>query len=95
MWYEAGQKGCTMKKSKITLSKIVKLPIEGIQFSNQQFGVEIEYEGEGFDIDEAKGEMDKVLEVIKDPDPKWLRQEPKQYRLDHKWGTNEAKKGEK
>lgn len=69
-----------MNKNKITLSKIVKLPIEGIQFSNQQFGVEIEYDGKDFDIEKAKDEMDGILNILKDPDQKWLRQTPLQFR---------------
>ncbi len=85
-----------MNKNKITLSKIVKLPIEGIQFSNQQFGGEIEYDSKEFDVEKAKEEMDGMLNVLKDPDEKWIRQTPLQFRGEFgKGGKNEGSNNEK
>lgn len=62
---------------KYIVSKIYKLPIEGIQFSNKQIGLTIEYEpvgAEEFDINEANDEVNQMLTIVKEQDPSWLHQ---------------------
>lgn len=59
------------KATKITLSKIIKLPIEGVSFSNKQIGVEIEYNPD-VDLNEAADEMNQILTILKEDDPQWI-----------------------
>ena len=66
-----------MNKTKVSVSKILKLPIPGIAFSNQQVGVTIDYEGKDFDIEKAEKELSSMVNKLRDPDPDWLKEEEK------------------
>ena len=61
------------QKTEITLSKTVKLPIEGVQFSNKQVSVTITYEANDFDVTKATDELNQMLTIVKETDPVWLR----------------------
>ena len=62
----------TSKKTKITLTKIIKLPIEGIQYSNKQVDVSIEYDPQGFNLVEASDEINQILTRLREDDPDWI-----------------------
>lgn len=59
--------------TKISLSKTLKLPIEGIAFSNKQIGVTIEYDA-NVDLDKAIDEINQILTILKEDDPQWIAQ---------------------
>ena len=80
------------KIKEVTLSKTVKLPIEGVQFSNKQVSVTITYEANNFDVSKATDELNQMLTIVKEQDPEWLRDRnlfDEKYR---KGGENEQKK---
>ena len=63
-----------MTKKEITISKTIKTPIPGVQFSNQVYSATITYDGEGFDLDKAVKELDEVLKEVQDKDTdEWIR----------------------
>jgi len=64
-----------MKSSKIIISKTVKLPIEGINYSNRVVSVTIEYESEGFSMNMATDEINQYLTMLKDDDPDWIKKD--------------------
>lgn len=69
-----------MKSQKIVLSKTIKIPIPGVQYSNQVVSATIEYEGEGFSVNQAWDEINQLIRQGQDNDPSWLQ-----------GGTNESK----
>lgn len=78
-----------MKKKEITISKTIKTPIPGVQFSNQVFSATITYEGEQFDLLEAVKELNKVLSEVRGGySTDWIDQKPEEYRKQFKKGVN-------
>jgi hypothetical protein len=62
------------KQTKITLSKTLKLPIEGVQYSNKQLSVTIDYDPQEFNMTEAMEEINQMLTIMKPDDPAWISQ---------------------
>lgn len=62
------------KRKEITISKTIKVPIPGVQFSNKQVEVGVVYEAEGFDIVKAVDEINQMLTIAKESDPSWIHQ---------------------
>ena len=67
-----------MKQLKITLSKTIKVPIEGINYSNKVVSATIEYEPEGFNAIEAVDEINQQLTMLKNEDPGWIDNKEKE-----------------
>lgn len=61
-----------MKVKEKTLSKTIKIPIPGIQYSNKQVSVTVVYSGD-VDINKATDEINRELTILKDNDPEWVR----------------------
>lgn len=67
-----------MKKQTVTLSKTIKLPIPGIQYSNQSVFAEIVFEAKGFDKEKAWQELNELMwlgqreEKEEKKDPNWI-----------------------
>lgn len=70
------------KKKEITISKTVKLPIAGVQFSNKQVSVTIVYEANDFDVNKATDELNQMLTIVEEVDPEWIanKEAVKKYR---------------
>jgi len=62
-----------MNKSKIVVSKTLKVPIQGISFSNKQPSITIEYEPQEFDIVKASDEINQWLNILLENDPSWMQ----------------------
>ena len=63
-----------MKQTKIILSKTIKVPIEGINYSNKVVSATIEYEPKGFNTVEAVDEINQQLTILQEDDPSWISQ---------------------
>ena len=61
-----------MKQLKITVSKTIKVPIEGINYSNKVVSATIEYEPKEFDIIKAVDEINQQLTILKNDDSSWI-----------------------
>lgn len=64
-----------MKAIKIILSKTLKLPIQGVNYSNRVVSATVEYEANGFTQDKAWDEINQLLEMGKDEDQSWIKTE--------------------
>jgi len=62
-----------MKKRTVTLSKTIKLPIPGVQFSNKVVTATVEFDGENFNMTEAWEEVNHLTKYGQDDDPAWIQ----------------------
>ena len=56
-----------------TVSKTIKLPVEGVQFSNKVVTVEFVYDGQPT-MEAVNDEINQWLGFLKDNDPSWLKE---------------------
>ena len=61
-----------MIPKRTTVSKTIKLPIEGIQFSNKVVMVEFVYDGQPT-MEAVNDEINQWLGFLKDNDPSWIK----------------------
>lgn len=62
-----------MKPTKTTISKTIKLPIPGIQFSNKVIFLEKVFDGE-IDIIKENDKLNQELDILKERDPSFIHQ---------------------
>lgn len=70
-----------MKQTKITLSKTIKVPIKGINYSNKVVSTTIEYDPKEFDALEAVDEINQQLTMLKEEDPGWINKVDEQLKM--------------
>ena len=64
-----------METKTITLSKTIKLPIEGIQYSNRVVSAEIEFEPAGFNKKKAWEEINQLIQIGQEgEDADWIKE---------------------